>query len=951
MEHRKPSKVIKKDRYGNSITMEYAPDSKPLDPTALAKHAMDQDMEVPEITMIEQAPPMDHPGGPKGSDTVPAWLTPGEFVVNAEAMRMPGAKQAVESLNNQGRAMQQMQGGSIPSGYMLGGNVEGNTGPHYNTGGQIPFVAGPRLNEPQYQDDGGWITDSLLDKLAEVESGWDNDAVSPVGAIGTYQWLPKSAAQAGYGVKAFDPKDPKAARAATAKYLKNMQKHHGFTPEETLRAYNWGPGNVLNYNRGKRKDIPAEALNYPRKILGVDNPLFQGVTPNETNSVPVPTARPSREVAVPTPKPASVNADASWWDKTKEALGFEGGGHVRNPFPPGTYAHQQFEANRPGQVEYTPPPVNPTISPDVGSTSTSPGYGVPDILVDLLTAGALGFDGGGSVPGFEGQDPSKMSPIRKAAYEKALAAQQNNGVPVATQETINRNNPEVPVVPGLPSGDINTIDTEGDDVPWYNNLLGPKLKAESTLTDKDKEFLDKKTAESEVTSGQLAEEENAIASDDAAMVENAEDAIIKNTLEGPKVPVAVDEFSVDAHKSDIIKKNSTEISKINAEGKGEVQTGPDKNQPGENKSEAEVEAKGSEAPKGFIEEAKGALMGAFGDLFDKKELGRMAIMYAGSRLLGYSHGGSLQFAGKQYVSRIDAKNAAHDKVVAKLTTDGKYTPASIAAYKKSKDLSDLMAVGSTYTPTGNSKVKMIGGKKVPIQEVKGSNGGIYYQLPGGKTVPAASIATIKDYEPSFEKGTPEYRTRRSRATKSAAARFEEVFKRDDRYRVGDNEWKQNTSIGPNQAADEFWAWAESVGLDPESDEALGIMGNAYQQAIADGKGGKFSPRTLTPYLEQQHIRESTGAPELFLTNATENAEGKPPKYVRADKMAKLDQNIDFIISKNPNATKESAYNIAISEWNKLGAEGQKLYNGSAEKGETGFYYFFNAKLAELAQKL
>ena len=150
MEHRKPSKVIKKDRYGNSITMEYAPDSKPLDPTALAKHAMDQDMEVPEITMIEQAPPMDHPGGPKGSDTVPAWLTPGEFVVNAEAMRMPGAKQAVESLNNQGRAMQQMQGGSIPSGY--------------NTGGQVPFIAGPRMNEPQYQDDGGWITDSLLDK-------------------------------------------------------------------------------------------------------------------------------------------------------------------------------------------------------------------------------------------------------------------------------------------------------------------------------------------------------------------------------------------------------------------------------------------------------------------------------------------------------------------------------------------------------------------------------------------------------------------------------------------------------------------------------------------------------------------------------------------------------------------------------------------------------------------
>ena len=216
MEHRKPSKVIKKDRYGNSITMEYAPDSKPLDPTALAKHAMDQNMEVPEITMMSAEP--DHPGGPQGSDTVPAWLTPGEFVVNAEAMRMPGVKEQVEGINNQGRAMQQMQGGSIPS---AGG---------YNQGGQIPFLAAPRMNLPQYQDaggfigdllaggllqnvfnqapeqppiyshaaeviarkkaeeiarqqaqhkdDGGWITDALLDKLREVESGGDNEAVS-----------------------------------------------------------------------------------------------------------------------------------------------------------------------------------------------------------------------------------------------------------------------------------------------------------------------------------------------------------------------------------------------------------------------------------------------------------------------------------------------------------------------------------------------------------------------------------------------------------------------------------------------------------------------------------------------------------------------------------------------------------------------------------------------------
>ena len=116
---------------------------------------------------------------------------------------------------------------------------------------------------------------------------------------------------AGYGVKAFDPLDTKAARAATAKYLKNMQKYHGFTPEETLRAYNWGPGNVINYNKGNPKDIPAEALNYPGKILGFEN--VEGV--NVPYEMPVPTPRPRED----------MSQDPGMWDQFK-ALFKENGG-------------------------------------------------------------------------------------------------------------------------------------------------------------------------------------------------------------------------------------------------------------------------------------------------------------------------------------------------------------------------------------------------------------------------------------------------------------------------------------------------------------------------------------------------------------------------------------------------------------------------------------------------
>ena len=84
-------KYTQKDRYGNMMSFEF---------------------EVPEINI----PPMQeipHPGEPKGTDTVPAWLTPGEFVVNKEATQMYG--NLIEDMNDHGRAIQAMNGMEVPN--------------------------------------------------------------------------------------------------------------------------------------------------------------------------------------------------------------------------------------------------------------------------------------------------------------------------------------------------------------------------------------------------------------------------------------------------------------------------------------------------------------------------------------------------------------------------------------------------------------------------------------------------------------------------------------------------------------------------------------------------------------------------------------------------------------------------------------------------------------------
>ena len=54
--------------------------------------------------------PSTHPGSPRGEDTVPAWLTPGEAVLNAEAAEILG-RDKIEELNNMGKKVKHYGGG------------------------------------------------------------------------------------------------------------------------------------------------------------------------------------------------------------------------------------------------------------------------------------------------------------------------------------------------------------------------------------------------------------------------------------------------------------------------------------------------------------------------------------------------------------------------------------------------------------------------------------------------------------------------------------------------------------------------------------------------------------------------------------------------------------------------------------------------------------------------
>jgi hypothetical protein len=108
------------------------------------------------------------------------------------------------------------------------------------------------------------IDPDLFLRLIQAESSGNVDALSPSGAIGYTQLMPRTAA--GLGV---DPNKPRQNLQGGARYLKQQLDRFGGDERLALAAYNAGPGAVEKYG-----GVPPyqETQNYIAKILGGQAP-------------------------------------------------------------------------------------------------------------------------------------------------------------------------------------------------------------------------------------------------------------------------------------------------------------------------------------------------------------------------------------------------------------------------------------------------------------------------------------------------------------------------------------------------------------------------------------------------------------------------------------------------------------------------------------------------------
>lgn len=119
-------------------------------------------------------------------------------------------------------------------------------------------------------------TDStpLDDRQMQAESGGDDNAISPKGAMGAYQFMPSTWDEYKPRPDA-SPFNRADATYAHNKYMNTLMNQFGNDQRKAMAAYNAGPGRISSvikqYGDDWEQHIPAETKGYLNKIFSINH--------------------------------------------------------------------------------------------------------------------------------------------------------------------------------------------------------------------------------------------------------------------------------------------------------------------------------------------------------------------------------------------------------------------------------------------------------------------------------------------------------------------------------------------------------------------------------------------------------------------------------------------------------------------------------------------------------
>ena len=341
-----------------------------------------------------------------------------------------------------------------------------------------------------------------------------------------------------------------------------------------------------------------------------------------------------------------------------------------------------------------------------------------------------------------------------------------------------------------------------------------------------------------------------------------------------------------------------------------------------------IENSGKEQSKdpNAMKGAMGAIKEAFGELFNPKELARAAIMYLGARATGMSGGQALGFAGKTYLGRLDAKQGAYEKAA----LSGDYTKESLKTYKETGDPIDLIPKGVAPVELGNSKeFYSSDGRRIQAREVKVGENKIWVD----KNNQPVNLNTVHQ-DASRAPGTQEYRTRIQTESKQYSDVFKELQDRFGKFetRSGD---AYTTDLTPGKVGLDAAKWATKNDVPPD---AMGqLIDNAYAAARADSTDGK-RVKGIEAYLNDQYIQSQVGDPTLF-----KGASGEKVNMLMGVIASKA-QALPQFQGMSRTAISSTVMQIYRPKWGNLSEEERKSYNRRAGPGMSGFMVYLKDQL-------
>jgi len=873
-------KITQKDRYGNMLSLEF------------------------EVPPMEEIP---HPGGPKGTDTVPAWLTPGERVMNAEAERMFGPE--LYAMNEAGRAVQAAQGGTIPE-YAAGGcKVK------YAAKGSKASCNCPECSrtvyasqgQPVYAQEGIGPTDLSWwlgneGKLLPLGLGEPEEKKVPIpetieGGIP----YPEVPTQPGTLPEASKPPEDLAVRQ-----LLVQQEGYKTKPYKDSRG-NWtvGAGHKITDSKVLERLNAGEEIEYiPDQLSNMFTQDINTATEGaKQNFKDFNNYSPELQQGLVSMNFQLGTAGTAEFKKFKAALDAGDYETAKAELDNSNWAKQT-----PARVEYLKSVIDKEAAQRVGNKNTITNQsGQP--VVDSRFGVESTYKGQDTTPD-EVPLPTETPPeVPKVSLEDRAAfysEQIKNG---KMTEEIARG-ALASEFPNARQGILQSL---------LPSQAAPTTELETSINQKADQL-------ARIRGEEVPDRTQVVGSFPAEIAAGVTKTATSEPVIKEETPPNVQQEQKDVAEQVV---TSTEAEP------NPYQYG-DQDDDSKEAIEFNVQQAGQQAstnPK-WLNTAIDAVKGAFSNLFDEEELGRMAIMYLGSRALGYSHGGSLNFAGKSYLKRVDAKVANKQAIAQKAMGD--YTSESIDKYLKTGKITDLKPIKSTEF-SKDFVTFDVGGKRV--------NG--YWD----KTTQQFYARDPKGNRYAIPPNTPKWTTDTS--TKDY------------------NNWKQSAESDINSIIDnEFPAGkTPELGFPTQSEittQAVGffkdrgysikevstlynmdaITQRATRSAAQYAKQNEDKKVTsIEPFLAQEILiaKVGPGFESLFIIDPNED-DINEQKFVDPVNLANVSNKLDMIATAkfedNPaeaKAEKDRMIKKAAYVWSEMSDKQKQQY--SAGKGETGFYVF------------